>query len=492
MLIILPTITGIVAAIMTLFLWARFDWQRWVSLCACGLYFLFSLLLFLRVYYVGDIVLHVGGWPAPFGISLCADLLSVLMLLLTAIVAFVSVIFSFFDIEKVDIKSGFYPSFMLLLVGLSGAFLTADLFNLYVWFELILICSFILLVLRGGKFQLEACVKYAVLSLIATMFLLIGIAFLYSQTGTLNMADLAVKIQQTQHVGFLRVIAVLLVIAFGMKAAIFPLYFWLPAAYHTTRYTSSSFFSALLTKVGVYALIRLFTLLFPARFAFAHELLLLLAIITLLIGVMGALAYYKMRQILSFLLISHIGYMLLGVALMNVMALTGAIDYMLQHVLVIALLFMLAGLIKYYLSQGSTISLYRKQPILALLFFIAILSLSGVPPFSGFWPKLVLIKGLVLGGFGWMAIVVLWVSMMTLYVLLRLWHHIFLRVPESASVKTEHLSHPVAAWLPIAILSALVLILSFSPNMFYVFSHKASLTLIYPNAYLQSVLGVLQ
>lgn len=485
MLVILPSLTAIFATIILFVCWRKLEVQCWINLIATTIYFIFAVLLFFATWHKGYMIIRAGGWSAPYGISLCVDQLSALMLLLTAIIALAVSIYSLGEMCKADIQAGFYPAFQVLLVGLSGIFITADLFNLYVWFEVILISSFILLVLSGRKFQLEAAVKYAVLNLIATLLLLSAIALLYGMTGTLNLADLALKVQQSQYPGFLQVIAVLFIIAFGMKAAVFPLFFWLPASYHTTSYSTSALFAGLLSKVGVYALIRLFTLVFVASFSFSHALILVLAILTLVVGIMGAITHFKLRQVFSFSLISHIGYMLLGLALMNLFALIGAIFYMLQHMLVKALLFMSSGLIKYY-RANQTGPLYRTQPGLACVFFIAILALAGVPPFSGFWAKLLLIQGAINAHHAWLAILMLLISLLTLYVMIRLWHNVFFSTPEASDVVVDY--RPRSMWVAVLILMTMVLLLSLLPNVGYSIAKHIALQLLHPNNYIAAVL----
>jgi len=485
MLLVLPTLTAIISTIVLLFCWFKPVYQRVFNLIGTLVFFIFSLLLFLNVRHLGYLSLNIGGWSAPYGISLCADKLGALMLLLTAIVGLLIAIYSFSDIDQADIHAGFYPAFQVLLVGLAGVFLTADLFNLYVWFEVILISSFILLILRGEKFQLEAGIKYAVLNLVATLFLLTAIAFLYAQTGTLNMADLSVRIASNMHPGFIRVISVFFVIAFGMKAAVFPLYFWLPASYHTARHGVTALFAALLSKVGIYALLRSFTLLFPSSFSLSHELLLILGLLGLILGLMGAIAQTRYRKVLAFLLLAHIGFILMGLSLMNRWAITGSVYYMMQHILLIAMLFMMAGLIKRYRQTG--ISLFRTRPGLSALFFIAALALSGVPPFSGFWPKLALINGAISAGFAWLSLVFLSSGLVTLYVMCRLWNNVFLR--EVKYVEASSLISPQAMWASVLMCFTLVLILSLDPAPFYHFSAQIAGQLLHPQGYIHQLLG---
>ena len=215
------------------------------------------------------------------------------------------------------------PLLHALLAGVCGAFLAGDVFNLYVWFEVMLIASLALLVLGGRPAQLDGAVRYAALSLIATTLLLSGIGLLYGLTGTLNMADLHLRVQEVEDQGLLTLVAMVFIIAFGLKSAVFPLFFWLPASYHTPQTAVSAVFSGLLTKVGVYALIRFFTLIFRHDVGYTHELLLWVAGLTMVTGVLGAASRNELRRILSFHIISQIGYMILGLALFTTLGLLG-------------------------------------------------------------------------------------------------------------------------------------------------------------------------
>ncbi|MEO0391858.1 MAG: proton-conducting transporter membrane subunit, partial [Pseudomonadota bacterium] len=315
---------------------------RWISVAGSAASLVAALALLSVVLRDGVVAAQMGGWPAPFGITLVADLLSAAMVLITAIVSLAVAVYALGDIDERKEALGYHALFQVLIAGVTGAFVTGDLFNLYVWFEVMLIASFGLLVLGGRAEQIDGGVKYVALNLVSTIMFLTGVGLLYGMTGTLNMADLAGAVDEADQ-GLLTVVAVLFMIAFGVKAAVFPLFFWLPASYHTPAFSVSAVFAGLLTKVGVYALIRMFTLVFDHDVAFTHEILLWVAALTMTTGVLGAAAQNDMRRILSFHIVSQIGYMVLGLALLTPLALVGAVFYLVHHIVVKANLFLIAG-----------------------------------------------------------------------------------------------------------------------------------------------------
>ncbi len=252
--------------------------------------------LLLRVDSVGVLAAQAGGWAAPFGITIVADRLAAGMVLISALVGLAVAVYSLRDLRDGALHWEFFPLFHLLLLGVQGSFLTGDLFNLYVWFEVMLVASFVLLTLGNRASQLEGALKYVMLNIVASALFLVGAGLIYGKLGTLNMADIAVKLQDPQEAALLHTSGVLLLAAFGLKAGLFPLFFWLPASYHTPRVAVSAVFAGLLTKVGVYALMRAYTLFFAAKFADLQALLLWVAAATMVTGVLGAAAHFEIRH----------------------------------------------------------------------------------------------------------------------------------------------------------------------------------------------------
>lgn len=490
----LPVLIPFLMAILSILNQGNRVLHRFLALAgSVGLLFA-ALALLTAVRAQGILSTNVGNWPAPFGIVLVADLTSAIMVLLAAIVGLAVVVYSFGNMQREHEHFGYYPLLLILLMGMCGAFLTGDLFNLYVWFEIMLIASFALLALGGSRAQLEGSVKYFALNLLVSAFFLAGIGFLYGMTGSLNMAALAQALRAAGPELPVTTVAIFFMIAFGIKAAMFPLYFWLPASYHTPPVPVSAIFAGLLTKVGVYSMIRVFTLLFMQDTEWTHGLLLAGAALTMLSGVLGAVARNEIRRILSFNIISHIGYIVLGLALLRPLALAGAIFYLIHHVIVMATLFLVSGIIRrvggsFRLARLG--GLYQAHPGLALLFLAPALALSGIPPLSGFWPKLALLQSMLSGGLWLMAAIALLVSLLTLFSMIRIWVSAFWSaMPEAASAAAPlRALERRALYAPVMALAALTVALSLFAGPVFELAQDAAAQLLNPDAYIAAVLG---
>ena len=486
----LPFLTAVIA-----FLARHFAAGRWISVFGNVLLLLAATVLMARVRGEGVIAAQMGGWRAPFGITLVADYLGAVMVVITAITALAVSIYALADISERKEYLGYHALFNLLIGGVTGAFLTGDLFNLYVWFEVMLISSFGLLILGGGKAQIDGGVKYVTLNLVSTILFLSGIGLLYGLTGTLNMADLSRVVPEVENQGLVTVVAVMFMIAFGVKAAVFPLFFWLPASYHTPAFAVSTVFAGLLTKVGVYALIRMFTLVFIGDVAFTHTILLWVAAFTMVTGVLGAAAQNDIRKILSFHIVSQIGYMIMGLALLTPLALAGAVFYLVHHIIVKANLFLIAGVVER--AAGSTElgrvgGLYQSAPWLAVLFLIPAFSLAGFPPLSGFWAKYVLVAA-ALEIEGWIiAGVALLVGLLTIYSMTKIWTEAFWKThPDGINPTLNRIGPGDRRPLlyPIAGLAVMTLVIGFFPEPFVGFAETAATQLLDPAQYIDAVLG---
>ena len=380
----------------------------------------------------GPIVLWLAAWDAPLGIALVADRLSSLMLLVAAVVALCVLVFSTGqdrdEVRRETPVSIFHPTFLLLMAGVSNAFLAGDLFNLFVGFEILLFASYVLLTLGGTPDRIRAGTTYVVVSLLSSSLFLISIAAIYAATGTVNLAHLAVRLRDiTEPIQLL--LEVLLVVTFSIKAAVFPLSLWLPDSYPTAPAPVTAVFAGLLTKVGVYAIIRTETLLFPGNAL--QTVFLIAALLTMVIGILGAIAQVDIKRMLSFTLISHIGYMIFGIALNSNAGMAAAIFYTAHHITIQATLFLVTGLIE---RRGGTSSLdglgglLKVAPLLAALFFLPAMNLAGIPPMSGFVGKLGLLQaGAQVGTtLAWVVVAggVL-TSLLTLMAMAKVWNRAF-------------------------------------------------------------------
>lgn len=496
-LVFYPLIVQMLLAIVLMAVWSRIGWQRIISITGSVLNLGVAAWLFISVWNHGTHTIQSGNWEAPFGITFVADTFAATLILLTAIAGLAVSSFSAGSVIKARLKFGFFPIFHFLLLGLNGAFLTGDIFNLYVWFEIIIITSFVLLTIGGEKAQLEGAVKYFTLNILASIIFLTAIAVLYGLTGSLNMADLASKVAAVENRTLVQVNALLFLVGFGIKSALFPLYFWLPASYHTPPSAVSAIFGGLLTKVGVYALVRVFTLVFEID-PFLQNVLLAVAVLTLFSGAVGAIVQNNIRKIFSYLVICHIGYMIAGLGMMTEMAIAGAVFYLIHDILVKTNLFMVSGVI-YKIKANHNIrklgDFYADRPRMSLLFAIPLFSLVGIPPLSGFWPKLSLI------GEGWntgnyMVIVgILFASFVTLFVIVKLWGEVFWKSGEKLPqirnfpyFKNLTRIKKVQMVAPIVLLSFITLYLGFGAENIQSLSSRIAFELLDNQEYINAVL----
>lgn len=354
----------------------------------------------------GPLNMVMGRWLPPFGIAFTVDLLGASLALVAAFVALAAAVYALHDIDGVRQRYGFYPFLLFLMAGVSGAFLTGDIFNLYVWFEVLLISSFGLIVLGGEREQIDGAMKYGLLNLVGTTLFLIAIGYLYATLGTLNMADIATKLATADGGLPVMTLGVLFFTAFAMKAAAFPVNFWLPASYHTPRITVSGVFAGLLTKVGVYAMLRVLVMLMPAVTQTLAPVIGATAILTMLAGSIGAIAQSDIRRTLGYWVISGIGIMLAGIAVGGIQAIAGVIFYAIHSMLVTTALYFTAGVAARRggsFDLATLAGLWKAAPLLSALSLALLFSMSGLPPFSGFWPKAMLVSAALADAHWWLA-----------------------------------------------------------------------------------------
>jgi multicomponent Na+:H+ antiporter subunit D len=489
-LVVLPVLVPLATAIACLALRPRRTAQRATSVLGALAHLAVAAALLARVDEAGIQVTQMGAWPAPFGISLVADLLAAIMVLLAGITGLAVVIYSLGSIDPAREAHGYHPLFHVLLMGVSMAFLTGDLFNLYVAFEVMLMASFALLALGGERAQLEGGVKYVTLNLLSSAVFLAAVGVLYGVAGTLNMADLALAVARGTAPGLVTTLACLFLVAFGIKAAVFPLFFWLPASYHTPPVAVSAIFAGLLTKVGVYALVRAFTLVFTSDTAFTHGLILASAGLTMVVGVLGAASQGECRRILAFHSVSQVGYMVLGLGMTTPLALAGTVLYLAHHAVVKTSLFLVSGIVR-RLGGSFTLpqlgGLYRARPGLALLFLVCAASLAGIPPASGFWAKVALVLAALQSGHELLAGVALGVGLLTLYSMTKIWNEAFWKeAPEGAPAAGRL---PLTLVLPVALLAASTLAMGILAGPVFDLASRAAAQLADPSHYVRAVLG---
>ncbi len=489
---VLPIILPLAGAILCMFFRKNLIAQKVFAVIFSSLMLTVAIGLLMSVRGGEIAVMNVGNWPAPFGITLVVDMLSAIMLVLGGLMAVAVSVYACFDLDQGRTRFGFFPLLLIMMMGVNGAFVAGDLFNLYVWFEVLLTASFILLALGGEAAQLEGSIKYVALNLLSSALFLAGVGILYGMAGTLNMAQLAVVVQEGGHGGLVTMVAVMFMLGFGIKAGMFPLFFWLPASYPTPPAAVSAIFSGLLTKVGVYALIRMFTLVFCNDIAFTHGLLLVAAGLTMLTGVLGAASQHEIRRILSFHIVSQIGYMIMGLGLFTTLALAGTIFYLIHHIIVKTNLFLVAGAIK-RLTGSYDLNLlgglYESRPGLAMLFMIPAMSLAGIPPLSGFFAKLALLIAGVQAEAWWIVATALAVSLLTLYSMTKIWAAAFWKAAPADALPCKEPADWRLFLMPMTVLAILTVCIGVFAGPVFSLAQDAAAQLMNPAGYIHAVLG---
>ncbi len=434
LLIPMPVVIPAATAGLALLLSRHPRMQQVLALAALFVLLCLSVLL---VYFIGVHGIHtvqVGGWDPPVGITLVADGLATVMVAVSQLVLFAVLWFGIAqgirDGDDDDPISVFIPSYMLLNMGVSMAFLAGDLFNMYVGFEVLLVASYVLLTLGASASRIRAGVSYVMVNMLSSLVFLTAIGLVYGAVGTVNFAQVSIRMEALPD-GTRTAIFAMLLVAFGVKAAVFPMSSWLPDSYPTAPSTVTAVFAGLLTKVGVYAIIRARSVMFPD--GSLDGVLMWAGLATMIMGILGAMAQNDIKRLLSFTLVSHIGYMIFGIALGNEMGLSGAIFYIVHHILVQTALFLVAGLIERQAGSSSLRrlgSLAKASPLLAVLYLVPALNLGGIPPFSGFLGKVMLIQAGAEAGTATAWVLVggaILTSLLTLYTMVIVWAKAFWR-----------------------------------------------------------------
>jgi multicomponent Na+:H+ antiporter subunit D len=405
--------------------------QRLISLLSSSASFVIALIVLFTVDADGTITVAVGGWEAPLGITLVADRFAALMLSVSAAALLGVLAFAVGQRDTDEAFPAFHAVYQSLAAGVALAFLTGDLFTLFVAFEIMLTASYVLITHRAGARQVRATMTYVVVGLVASALFLLGIGFVYAATGTVNLAEVSARLADVDP-AVRTALGWLFFMVFGIKAAIFPLFFWLPDSYPTAVTPVTAIFAGLLTKVGVYAIVRTQTLLFPLDGPSTP--ILLIAGLTMIVGVLGAISQGDIKRILSFHIVSQIGYMIMGLGFFTVTGIAAAIVFIVHQVIVKTVMFLVGGLVESASGTGrlkEVTGVLHRFPVIALLFLPAALSLAGLPPFSGFVGKLALIQA----GFDagrWVVVgVSLVASLLTLFSMTKIWSAAFWGEPTS-------------------------------------------------------------
>lgn len=414
--VVMPVVVCFLFGAALLMMRKKVAWHPIVAIPGLVCLFAADLALLWRVATGGPVTMMMGGWKPPFGIAFTADMMGAIFVTVAGFVALCAGIYATASVPGTERRYGFFPFLFLMMGGVSGAFVTGDIFNLYVWFEVLLIGSFGLLILGSQHEQLDGATKYCFLNLVGTTLFLIATGYLYGIFGTLNMADIAEKARVMEDTTPIFTLAVLYFVSFSMKAAAFPLQSWLPASYHTPRFVTSALFAGLLTKVGVYAAIRVLLMLFPPERAEMAPLFAWVAALTMIFGALGALAQSDLRRFLNYAVIVGIGNIMVALALPAAgpgeggmalsVGLSGAILYAVHSIVVMTALYLAAGVAAHLAGTSSLHEmggLWRNNPLFAALMLVLLFAVSGLPPFSGFWPKVALVQATISGDLPWLA-----------------------------------------------------------------------------------------
>lgn len=489
-LVALPIILPLLAGILMAFIHKRRTLVRRLSQIFAVGHLVMVAIIFYQVQQNGSLILETGDWVAPYGIILVGDLLSMTLVLTTSVIAVASVFFAPQSLSKHQEEFYFYSFFFLLIAGVSGAFLTGDLFNLFVFFEVLLMASYGLIILGNGKVQLRESIKYVLINLFSSMLFVTTISFLYSVVGTVNMAQIAVRIQEVEQQGILTTIGIMFFFVFATKAAVFPLYYWLPRPYISPNPVVSALFGALLTKVGIYSILRTFTLMFNQDVQLTHTLFIYLAALTMLFGVIGALSTNNVKLVIAYNIIPAVGFMLMGIGIFTETAISGTIYYLVHDMIIKAALFLLIGALVYVAGTSDLRKmggLIHHHPVLGWLFFIASLVLAGIPPFSGFIGKLLLLRGGLAEEELIIVIVALISSLLILFSMIRIFIKGFWGEKQENPYPERKRTGLNMTW-PAGILIVLSVMLGVGAEWFYPTIQTIAEYLMDPQLYIDSVL----
>jgi multicomponent Na+:H+ antiporter subunit D len=488
-----PLLLPLLTAVALLF-WGRPSWgRRTFAAVSAGAQLAVALALLALADAGGPLVVPMGNWAAPYGIVLVVDLLTAIMLGLSSFTALATLLYGFFELGPRVEHPLRLPLVQFLVAGINLAFLTGDLFNLFVAFEVMLIASYALLTLEADDWDVKQAFPYLAVNLVGSTLFLCGAGFAYRLFGTLNFADIALRARELSGDPRVTALALLLLVVFGLKAGVFPLYCWLPNSYPILPAPVAGLYSGMLTKVGVYVLLRMLGTVLPHDLTGLHTLLAWLAGATMILGVLGAISRNFIRGILSYHILSQIGFMVLAIGLFTPFAFAACIFYIIHHIIVKSSLFLIGGTAA-LLNRTDNLdrmgNLWRQTPLLGVLFLLQALSLAGLPPLSGFWGKYaILVVGLEQREFVLVGLAIV-ASILTLFSMLKIWNAAFWGTSENCQVSVGD-----RRWLQMSRVIAGMVVVSLgiglgAEGVFRVASRAAAQTLD-QDAYARAVFSVM-
>lgn len=487
-----PVLLPLLTAVVTL-LWGRPSRARHALLAAsAALQLALAGWLVAQTYAGPPLVLGMGGWPARLGIVLVVDLLSAIMLSLSTLMALATVLYGFAEMPTRNEHPLRGPLTQFLIMGVNLSFCTGDLFNLFVAFEVMLIASYALLTVEADDWDIKHAFPYVAINLFGSAIFLCACGLAYVTFGTLNLAEISVRAALLGDDLRVPLLALLFIVVFGIKAGLFPLYYWLPNSYPTAPHPTAALFAGLLTKVGVYVLLRVFATALPHDLTFAHTLLAWMAGLTMILAVLGAISRSFIRGILSFHILSQIGFMVLAIGFFTPLSLAACVFYVTHHIVVKTSLFLIGGVVARLNGTDNlerTGNLWKHTPWLGVLFLFQALSLAGLPPLSGFWGKyLIVVVGVEQRQY-WLVAASLVASLLTLFSMLKIWNGAFWRASQATVADVGRRWRAMTA--VIAALTCVSLTIGLGAEAFMRLSRRAAEQALDQRAYAQAVLGYL-
>lgn len=492
-LILAPLIVEMIAGVITLLLYRHTTAQKISSQLFNILAFGFSAWVVYYVSRYGTQVIHIGSWDVPYGITFVADPFAAIMVGMTGFVTLAAIPYVFGGIEIKGDYRFYCPLLHFLTAGTFAAFLTGDFFTLFVAFELLLLSSFVLIILGRKKGQIEAALKYVMINMISSVFFLASIGLLYGTVGALNMAEVGYRLANIPELQNPAMLAgTLMLVAFCLKAAVFPFGFWKPAIYPQAHPLIIGIFAALLSKVAMYAILRLYSIVLIYDYNFFKHLLLVVAAFTMVSGVFGAAIQYNIRRILSFHSVSQMGYILLALALFTPFSIAACVFYFLHHSFTKANLFYCAGLLHLKFGHDDIKKMggvYKINMMTSALFMLSALSLAGIPPLAGFFGKWFVLKTAYIHGEWELLFAGIFVGILTMFSMIKIWNEAFWKdAPEGIpEPKPKIPTGPLVATLMMSL--SIILVGVYAAPLFE-FGYEAGLVLTEPNKYINAVLGL--
>jgi len=487
--IVLPLIIPIITGVLLVFLKDYIKLQRIISIITVLFVAFISLAMLDYVQAQGILKLDFSGWAPPFGILFVADSFAVLLVTTSAFVTALCLLFAIPTIGMRYEKMFFYPFVLFLLAGVNGSFLTGDIFNLFVCFEVMLLASYVLVAMGGEKIQLRESLKYVLINVVASWMFLVALAFLYGTVKTLNMAHIAQRVAEAGQDPLLTTVSIVFLVVFALKAGLL-LFFWLPGSYSVPPTAVQAIFAALLTKVGIYALFRTFTLMFPLQQEVTHTIIGVMAGITVVLGCMGAFAGKDVRTIASYNVIIGVGFILIGLATGSEVGYAGAVYYLIHDMVAKALLFLIVGMMVYLTGElvvKNMSGLIRNYPLFGWIYFIVMCALAGIPPLSGFMGKLLIGQGAIAGENYVLLALGFASSVIVLYSLLRIFLASFFG--ETSINDEDKVQIPKLSMASFIALAVIIISLGIGAEVLAPYIQDAAYTLANPIVYIEAVLG---